>query len=290
MTKIPESVEDLTAEWLGDVLGLQVDSVEVEQVGLGVGLVGELHRMTPVYGSSRGPDSLVAKIQAPAEETRFVAHLLSMYEREVAFYEIVRERTEIGSPTCYHSAFDPETQAFVILIEDLGRGRNPNQLDGMLVSDAELAVDELAKMHASWWNDESLSEYDWSIRLCDSPFSDAVVMTYQGGWPVIQDMFAEHVTDSVQALGDRFDALLPGLMARLSEPPFTMSHGDYRAENMFFLDGEDPGLVLVDWQLSFRARGGCDLAYLLSGSLQTADRQAHEEHLVRRYADGLLAA
>jgi Ecdysteroid kinase-like family len=288
--KIPESADDLTAEWLGEVLGAQIDSLKVEQVGLGVGLVGELHRLTPVYRFGSGPESVIAKIQAPAPETRFVAHLLSMYKREVAFYEVLQERTQIGSAKCFHSAFDPESQAFVILIEDLGHGRNPNQIDGMLVADMELAVDELARMHGRWWNDESLSDHDWSFRLSDSPYPEAVVVAYQGGWPVVQELFAEDVTDSARALGDRFDELLPVLMSRLSEPPFTMCHGDYRAENMFFLDGQDPALVLVDWQLFVRGRGCSDLAYLVAQSFTTADREEHEQPLVRRYVDGLAAA
>ncbi len=160
----------------------------------------------------------------------------------------------------------------------------------MDIADTELAIDELAKMHANWWNDESLNDYDWSFRLCDSPYPEAVVMSYQGGWPAVQEIFAEHITPFVKTLGDKFDEHLPVLMQRLSEPPFTMSHGDYRAENMFFSDGQSPSMMLIDWQLFNRSRGCCDVAYLLSGSITTADREQHEEDLVRRYVAGLGAA
>ena len=78
-------------------------------------------------------------------------------------------------------------------------------------------------------------------------------------------------------------------MARLSEPPWTLSHGDYRLDNMFFSD--DPGrpLVVIDWQLYDRSRGPRDLSYLLSQSMEPELRAASERALVERYVAGLEA-
>ena len=57
----------------------------------------------------------------------------------------------------------------------------------------------------------------------------------------------------MKQFGDRFTELLPNIVSRLSEPPFTLSHGDYRADNFFF--GDDDDLVVCDWQLIDRSRG-----------------------------------
>ena len=73
-------------------------------------------------------------------------------------------------------------------------------------------------------------------RLCDSPYPEAVSAAFVGAWGPIQEICEGLVTPEVSALGDRFAELIPTLMAQLSEPPWTLSHGDYRLDNLFFSD------------------------------------------------------
>ena len=75
---------------------------------------------------------------------------------------------------------------------------------------------------------------------------------------------------------------LPSMVTRLSEPPFTLSHGDYRADNFFF--GGDGDLVVCDWQLVDRSRGARDLAYVLSQSVTPELRAQLDRPLVDRYS------
>ncbi|HEY8172937.1 MAG TPA: oxidoreductase family protein, partial [Dehalococcoidia bacterium] len=46
--------------------------------------------------------------------------------------------------------------------------------------------------------------------------------------------------------------------------------------------------AVIDWQISCRGRGVFDVAYLLCGGIEAADRKAHEERLVRLYHDVLV--
>jgi hypothetical protein len=63
-------------------------------------------------------------------------------------------------------------------------------------------------------------------------------------------------------------------------------HNDCRLDNMFFRADGEP--VLFDWQLPGYTRGTQDVAYLLSGSLDSALLRANWESLLGRYYDRLV--
>jgi hypothetical protein len=103
----------------------------------------------------------------------------------------------------------------------------------------------------------------------------------------VQELFAERIPSMIMALGHRYPALFPELATRLSETPCTLSHGDYRLDNMFFTDSG--GLAVYDWQLVDRSRGGRDLGYFLTQSLTRERRIELERSLIDRYVDRLAA-
>jgi hypothetical protein len=281
----PTTSEALTTEWLSCALGARVTGFEIEPIGVGFGLVCDLVRLH-LRVDGDGPATVIAKFPSASEANRFVALVLQMYGRETRFYRELAQDTPLSSPRCHAVEHDVEADEFVLLLEDLAGARVVDQIAGICRADAELAVDELARFHARWWNDPALESV---LRLSDSPFPEAVSAAFAGAWGPIQEICTGLVTPEVHALGDRFVDLIPGLMARLSEPPWTLSHGDYRLDNMFFSDDPTRPLVLVDWQLYDRSRGPRDLSYLLSQSMDPSLRAGCERALVERYVAGLVA-
>jgi hypothetical protein len=285
MTTFPTTSAALTPEWLSRALGTNVTAIEIEPIGVGVGLVCDLVRVH-VKHDGDGPDTLIAKFPSAFEANRFVALVLQMYGRETRFYRELAKDTPLSSPRCHAVEHDVEADEFVLLLEDLAGARVVDQITGIGRADAEVAVDELARFHARWWNDADLESV---LRLGDSPYPEAVSAAFASAWDPIQEICAGLVTPGVKALGDRFVDLIPGLMAQLSEPPWTLSHGDYRLDNMFFSDEPGRPLVLIDWQLYDRSRGPRDLSYLLSQSMEPGLRAGCERALVERYVAGLVA-
>lgn len=145
--------------------------------------------------------------------------------------------------------------------------------------------DRLADLHACFWNDATLVDNGWLGRLSDPPFPQAVAFAFAQAWGPVQALFGDRITDEVAALGDGFSALVPPLTARLSQDPFTLSHGDYRLDNMFFRDSGE--LAVYDWQLVDRSRGARDLAYFLTQSLAPETRAEVETAMVERYVTRL---
>jgi hypothetical protein len=285
MTAFPTTSDALTTEWLSAALGTGVSGFDIEPIGVGVGLVCDLVRVR-VRHDDDASSSYIAKFPSSSEENRFVALVLNMYGRETRFYRELAIDTPLSAPRCHAVELDAEANEFVLLLEDLDGARVVDQITGICRADAELAIDQLAMLHAGWWNHPRLESVP---RLCDSPYPEAVSAAFVGAWDPVQQICDGLVTPNVKALGDRFADLIPGLMARLSEPPWTLSHGDYRLDNMFFSDDPERPLVVVDWQLYDRSRGPRDLSYLLSQSMEPELRAGCERALVERYVARLEA-
>jgi len=76
----------------------------------------------------------------------------------------------------------------------------------------------------------------------------------------------------------------------MARQPRTICHGDFRADNLMFArSGRGTTLITIDWQAPMQARGAFDVGHLLSMSITTELRRAHEADLLRRYHDGLVA-
>lgn len=284
---IPTRADDLTTEWLAEVLGRRVQVLGHEPLGVGVGLVGQLHRLSVEWSDGDGPPTLVAKLAAEGEESRFVATVLNMYGREHGFYTELAARTRLAHPRCLYAEHDPATQDSVLVLEDVaGRGRQLDQIGGARLDEVGAAIDALADFHAGWWDADELARHDWLKPLGADPYPDAVGMAYTMGWPTVQELLADLCTERVQVFGDAYAAIVPALFARLSEPPVVLSHADYRLDNLFFPESGAP--IAVDWQLVDRSTGPRDLAYLVTQSLEIDD-PADYRRALDRYVDGLRA-
>ena len=81
------------------------------------------------------------------------------------------------------------------------------------------------------------------------------------------------------------------MMVDMAKPPRTLCHGDFRADNLMFAPREGGAiLITVDWQAPLQARGAFDVGYLMSMSVTTEVRRAHEPVLLHGYHDKLVAA
>ena len=82
---------------------------------------------------------------------------------------------------------------------------------------------------------------------------------------------------------------LEHLVSAVNHPPFTLVHGDYRLDNLFFSD--DGEVVVIDWQLPFRGFSGAfDFALLVASSLMPEDRDRLMPTLEALYLEELARA
>ena len=258
---IPAGLEGVTPEWLtaalrstGKIADSAVASIDAAGLTEGRGFAGALARLRVRYIEPEpdAPRSLIVKLPTENRVMRGVARANGIYEREVGFYERVASRVELRTPRPYYSSFDADTGDFVLLLEDLAPARAGDQLAGCSPEEAALAVREIARFHAAWWDATDHAELDW-MRDADSG-SSGIERLYQRSWERLMDEAGDRLPGPLPEVGERLGANVAAIRSLTSQPPQTLVHGDFRLDNMFF-DVPD-GAALPLWTGSSFARAG----------------------------------
>ena len=289
---IPNDVSEVSAAWIESALkegGTPVgaiSSIELKQIGEGIGVMGELYRATITYSSGTGPASVIVKLPSRAEANRAQGVALGMYEAEVRFYNELAASTNARIPESYFAQIDSGTAKFVVLMEDLGDLSMVVQMDGMSKAETSAAIKTLAGLHASWWGKVDVPEVEWVPSVVHER-----IQTFAQMWPMLWEMYVpkfQHVLpEGAIEFGNWLSINYFKLVEEFATSPWTLLHLDYRADNLMFdKDLSDPNaVVVIDWQSVGRGPAGYDLAYLLGGSVTVADRRAHEVEWLHEYHD-----
>jgi hypothetical protein len=292
---IPATIESVTADWLTGALrgsalaeGAVVSAVDHRQIGVGLGVLSLLYRVTPTYEpAGAGPPTVVIKLASQHAETRQVVAGYRFYEREVDFYRDFAARVSITTAHCHHADFDPDGGDFIVVMEDVGGLRAESQLRGCSIDDARIALGHLARHHADWWLNDDLLAFGALQTTAEPPYPDFIAQQTAQAWPRCAEILGDRIPPDLHELGATFASVGSAMMIDGAQRPWTFNHGDFRLDNLFF--DEDGGLTVLDWQIGFRTYGANDVGYFLSQSLQPGDRRDHEADLVREYHDALRA-
>lgn len=285
--------EDLTPAWLTAVLqawGLlreaRVTGVRTQPIGNG--LLGLNLRIELDYDRAEpgAPASLVAKMSATRAESRASGAMFGLYVKETRFYQELAPRIREGLPVTYFADVSDDGDAFCLLFEDLTPARGGDQLTGCGLADAEAAMDAAAALHAPLWGDEKALALPWLNR-------DFMVSVYCDKLPAVVEPVAERfakllepgVIEVVRGFAERI-----GRYFALHDGPWTISHQDFRLDNMLFdARGGAMRVAVLDWQTFLPGPGVLDASYFLGAGLLRDVRRAHEQALMRRYHERLCA-
>jgi hypothetical protein len=288
MPSIPADSLSVTPAWLSEVLGADVYGCELEQIAIGVGLLGTLYR-AHLDGGPNVPTSVVIKLPTLNTEVRTaICEAADLYLKEVRFYEEIGLTNPLPPARPYFVAFDEATHNFVLVLEDLGRLRLADQRFGCSVADAETVIDAIARQHAHWWDSDRLTSLPWLTTYNTPSFSAMTISNYDAAWPVFLDRLGAEVSPTLRGFGERFPSLMPWFLEELSRPPRTFLHGDLRLDQLFFaVQPHDPPVTALDWQIVGKGRSAYDVGYFLSQSLTADARRSCEDQLIERYTERL---
>jgi hypothetical protein len=302
MGNVPWTPAEATPEFVTTALrsggviddGSSVAEVEYDVIGEGVGIVGQLARMTLRYGGDAigAPSSMILKIPSQYPENRMIGDHFDFYQREGRFYEQIGDRSAVRTPHCYYNHIDPEANEFALLLEDFGDRTIISQVSGIGPERAEEAVRAIALIHAEWWMSPMLDSLTWMPRIVD-PVSLAAGAHYQQAAPVFADRAGDVLSDEalrlVEPIGASWVTMATDGFGRV---PTTVVHGDFRADNLMFDDHQSgrEHVGVIDWQISYRGAGVTDVAYLLTQSMTVETRRAHERDIVAAWYDALASA
>ena len=287
----PALLNAIIAPWRPAV---RIDKVRlVESKRYGDGMVSTAARAfldvdyTP--GSPAGlPTSLVLKLGRSAD-----FHIGPLYQNEVRFYNAVRpELTDIEAPFTLGGSYDPESQAFALLLENLTpHGATfPNVLTPVSLDQVRAILDTLARLHARYWKSPrfagDLSFLETHTKGDLATFMhDVVPMAIQQ--EIDTENFKREMVDRLRTTGDELRRGVAALHRHQQTLPHTLLHGDTHLGNTYLLPDGRAGLL--DWQLTVRGHHMHDVNYIITTALSIGQRRAHERDLLAYYLEQLKA-
>jgi hypothetical protein len=270
--------EDLTAAWLTDALGLQVDAVTSEIVG--TGQMGSCHRLF-LTGDPALPATVLAKI--PSEDAGTRELMAGAYVNEVRFYAELAPTVDIKVPRCFYAGMG-DAGTFTLLLEDLAPAQVGDQIAGCTPEQALGAVVNLAGLHGPRWCDPSLTTIEGMLPL-GAEMGEMLDITFPpaaaGFLEMLGDQMAPEDVATLQELTP-----LAGTWIGAHADRFALLHMDYRLDNLLF--GADGTVNAVDWQGMSLGLPARDPAFFLSTGLLPGARREHERAIVAAYHAKLL--
>ena len=293
--RLPDRPDEVDAGWLTAVLrrsgalsGGAVVAARGEQIG--TGQVGANYRYHLRYDGGTGPATIVVKVASRDPESRAAGIATLTYEREVGFYTTLAGTVDVRRPRCHFAAVEPGTADVVIVLDDLAPARQGDQIAGCDLATTRAAVTEAARLHGPRWGDRSLDAVPWLSRR-SGPRADELVEAYPALWAGFADRYGDRLGDEARHVGLRLvDGLGPWL-AGAGDLPATLTHGDFRLDNLMIDVGADGSVTVtvVDWQTCGHGSGPADVAYFVGAGLLPAARRRHETELVEAYVEALAA-
>jgi hypothetical protein len=282
---MPRGPADVTAAWLGSVLGADVRDVDVTPIG--TGQTGATYRISATYAADQSGLPPTFAIKLPAQDDAVRERVALGYRSEVEFYTDVADRVHIPVPRCFHSDISDDGTDFALLLADMAPAVQGDQIAGCTAQDALLAVEALAGLHGPSWCDSQWLELS-SISM-PKPGDEAAAKGLGDVARMAADITIEKLGERMSAedretLTESMALVTPWLLAEVNR--FALMHGDYRLDNMLF-DPDRTRVTVVDWQTMGIGLPARDLAYFTATSLVPEIRAAIESDLVERYHHAL---
>jgi hypothetical protein len=288
--EVPGSLGELTPEYMTKALSRTFPGVSVDSLEIGVVEDGT-NRRTSVklsYANGGGPSSVFVKIHGRLLH-RLALVALRAWQAE-ALLAASGVKLPVEHPTFYSAATDRAHVACIVIMEDVTTrdGRPNDATTALTVDEVADGLVGLAKLHAAFWDRALPSSLGflapWKLGRIWAPVSRASLARgfYRMRRRGQETLIPRHL--DARSLERQFRT-----SASLAQSgPQTVLHGDPHPGNTYGLPGSRTGFF--DWQLVRRGDWGHDVGYFLAGSLEIADRRAHERDLLATYLDAARAS
>ena len=292
---IPENERAVDADWMRRALSFggtadlpALRNVVVENIGAGSGALGEILRCTITYldAAAQGPGSVVVKLAGSDRRSLRIARALSMYKREYGCFRQLAPTMRLGLPRLFYGDFDDASHRFVLVLEDLRGMESVDQLAGAGAERIRRAIRGAAELHGQFWNRldrPPLSDFFASVGRQKAWLSQLIYLICLA--PCLE-RFGCLFSDRMRTLAVAFGPAVAAHMRNLATGPQTLTHGDFRLDNMFFAAGGGDDLTVIDWQTSGLIGDGLyDVAYFMTTSVSTEARRGIERQAVKEYCE-----
>jgi len=291
---IVHNPEELTAERMesilrhAKVLGGERRITRCDIQATGTGQMGTVVRASLHYDgdAQSAPDSVIVKLASEDSVARQTGMAMGIYQSEVNFYKDIAPHTAMSVPECHFSGIDPAEGWITIVMKDLGKtAQQGDVLAGGTVKQAMMAMEQLAKLQAPFWNKSELATRDW-LNPARAEMLFAIL-------PPLTKPYLDRFRSRLEPQhADLIAAVLPKTLEWFKrwDGPLTISHGDYRLDNMMLATSPEAApMTVVDWQTIRIAPPTLDVSYYLGVCLSIEDRRNHQIDILKHYQAQLAA-
>ena len=281
---------DLTVAWAQRIVAQHAADTTVSEVTVLSVDIGTTTRVR-VAVEHNGPETLPRRwfVKLPSRSWRAwcITALPRLLQTEVRFYQEVTQAVPVLQPTVLAAQSQCGRGTTLVLADVTEHGAIPGAPGDALTADqAALVVEQLARLHAQFWQKASLDhEYRWlagPVRRWEDRLGTALAV------PLMQRGLrraGSTVPTALHAPAVHYARQRRHVMRVLADGPRTLVHHDVHPGNLFWQQSQ-PGLL--DWQLVRIGEGIGDVAYFLATALTPEIRRTCEARLLARYEQVLL--
>lgn len=278
----PKAIQMPESVWIAEVLGTEISAMEVRLMDTGRGFQSTTWQLLlSCDPPGSGPERLVLKSETTNPDAHEFTRLNRSFQREVGVYNHLVPRLNNHQPIVYGCS---DNQPCWLLMEDLSHLRSGDQLLGLTHAETLAALQSMAVLHAEFWLDPALEQQSWLPAHSfwfQHPQGD-LVEPFMEAYRV---RLGEQATTIVRAVLEQGEAI----DAALAERPWTLVHGDLRADNLLYGGtAQAPSATILDWSWACRSLATIDLAFLIGGSEPVRQRHGRLDELLELWHGGLL--
>ncbi|HXC41883.1 MAG TPA: phosphotransferase [Burkholderiales bacterium] len=207
-------------------------------------------------------------------------------EMEARFYLDVAPTVSVTAPACVYAGIDPANRHGLILMRDLtaAGARFLTALEPYSRDQALGTLDQLARLHARYWDGGGLDARPWLTSKLDF-FANYQAVPADRLQSLLEGRRGEPLPAGIKN-GQRIYRAIRALHDRGKHAPGCAIHGDAHAGNVF---ETAQGQGLIDWQLLQRGHWALDVAYHIGAVLPPEERARTERELIEHYLSRLEA-
>jgi hypothetical protein len=277
---LPVDVEDLTAAWFSSALGLDVTAIEV--LDRSSGTTGRAR--VALRGEPDVPSTVFVKLPPFDERQRRFVNMVGMGVAEARFYRDLAAEVPVRVPRTWFADTD-DADGYVMVLEDLVAAgcRFPNPADDDIVHRSLDIVEQLAALHARFWESPRFDEGGDLAWLAPRGTGGA-----GGGSKFVQmavDTLGPQLPDPFHRLADIYLARHEDIAGLWNSGERTFVHGDPHMGNLFVDTIGVDRTGFLDWAVIGRSPGLRDIAYVLCNSVPAEVRAPNERAWLERYCE-----